>query len=305
MIAHSITDLIGHTPLIEIPHLDAPATILAKAEYLNPGGSIKDRIAAHLIDQATRRGEITPETTLIEPTSGNTGIGLAMVCAARNIPLILTLPESMSLERRTLLSHLGARIVLTPAEKGMQGSVDEAKHLERTTPGGLILGQFTHPDNPDTHVRTTAEEILADAPHVDLFVVAVGTGGSLTGIGHRLRRANPSLRIVAVEPDTSAVLSGQAAGAHAIQGIGAGFIPEILDTDLIDEILTVTDEEAIAYARDAARHAGLLIGISSGANLAAAHRLARAPENSGKIILTLLPDGAERYLSTNLFHSDD
>jgi len=304
MIAHDVTELIGNTPLIEITHLPdtQDVTILAKAEYLNPTGSVKDRIALNMIERAIARGDITSETTLIEPTSGNTGIGLAAVCAARGIDLVLTMPESMSIERRKLLEHLGARIVLTPAEEGMAGAIREADRLAEQMPHAMILGQFTNPDNPDAHIRHTAPEILeAAGGRIDCFVAAVGTGGSFTGIARTLKNATPHLHAVAVEPATSAVLSGGAAGAHAIQGIGAGFIPEILDRSLIDEVMTIRDEEAINYAQAAASQAGLLVGISAGANLAAAHRLARRPENRAKTILTLLPDSAERYLTTDLF----
>ncbi len=304
MIAQDATEMIGRTPIVKIAHLEGTSgvTLLAKAEYLNPTGSVKDRIAAHMVEQAIARGEITEETTLIEPTSGNTGIGLAAVCAARGIDLLLTMPESMSLERRTLLEHLGARLILTPAAEGMGGSIRAAERLAEKLPHGLILGQFTNPDNPAAHDHTTAPEILeATGGTLDVFVAAVGTGGSFTGITRTLRHTLPQLKAVAVEPATSPVLSGGQPGAHGIQGIGAGFIPKILETDLIDEILTITDDEAITYARDAARRAGLLIGISAGANLAALHRIARRPESRGQTLLTLLPDGAERYMSAGLF----
>jgi cysteine synthase A len=307
MIGHNITELVGNTPLVEITHLDGveTTTLLAKCEYLNPTGSVKDRIAVNMIERALERGDITPETTLIEPTSGNTGIGLAAACAALGIKLILTLPESMSIERRKLLEHLGAAIVLTPAKQGMQGSIDEAHRLKHSLSDGYILGQFTNPDNPAAHYRTTANEILNDTQNqIDVFVAAVGTGGSLTGTAHRFREVKPTIEIIAVEPVTSAVLSGLPAGAHAIQGIGAGFVPAVLDPGVVNEILTVSDDEAIAYAQAAAKHAGLLVGISAGANLAAAHRLALRPEHQGKTIITLLPDSAERYLSTPLFMND-
>ncbi len=304
MIAHQFSDLIGHTPLVAVTHLDlSPGTeLLAKAEFLNPAGSVKDRIAAHMIAQALARDTITEATVLIEPTSGNTGIALAAVCAAQGIPLILTMPESMSIERRRLLEHLGARIVLTPAELGMQGSIEEAERLAASLPHARILGQFTNPDNPDAHYRTTAEEILEDLGRApDLLIAGVGTGGTLSGTGRRLRETYPDMQIIAVEPEPSAVLSGRPAGAHGIQGIGAGFVPRTLAREMIDRIVTVSEDEAIAYARTAAREAGWLIGISSGANLAAAHRLARRPEHTGKTLLTILPDSAERYLSTDLF----
>ena len=304
MIARDAAEMMGHTPIVEITHLEGTSgvTLLAKAEYLNPTGSVKDRIAAYMVEQAIARGEITDHTTLIEPTSGNTGIGLAAVCAARGIDLILTMPESMSLERRKLLEHLGATIILTPAAEGMGGSIREAERLAEEFEHGLILGQFTNPDNPAAHDTTTAPEILETTEgNLDIFVAAVGTGGSFTGITRTLKRSIPHLKAVAVEPATSPILSGGQPGAHGIQGIGAGFVPEILETDLIDEILTVTDDEAVTYARDAAQKSGLLIGISAGANLAALHRIARRPESKGKTLLTLLPDGAERYMSTGLF----
>ena len=301
----TLLQTIGHTPLIPITHIPIPdgVTLLAKAEYLNPGGSIKDRVAYHMIDAAIERGEITDTTVLIEPTSGNTGIGLAMVCAARGIDLILTMPESMSIERRKLLEHLGARLILTPAQEGIRGSIQAAQELERTIPGGRILGQFANPDNPDAHTRTTAVEIVEalDGRAPDILIAAVGTGGTLMGIGRHLRRVDPTTRIVAVEPAASAVLSGEEGGAHGIQGIGAGFVPPIVDREMIDEVITVTDDEAITYARQAARQAGLLVGISSGANLAAAAKIAHHPQSQGRTLVTILPDGAERYLSTGLF----
>ena len=304
MIALDATEMIGRTPLVAITHLERTSgvTLLAKAEYLNPTGSVKDRIAVHMVEQAIAQGEIIEHTTLIEPTSGNTGIGLAAVCAARGIDLILTMPESMSRERRKLLEHLGATLVLTPAAEGMGGSIREAERLLDELQHGHILGQFTNPDNPAAHDRTTAPEILeATGGKIDCFVAAVGTGGSFTGITRTLKRSIPQLKAVVVEPTTSSVLSGGQPGAHGIQGIGAGFVPEILETNLINEVLTVTDDEAIAYAREAARKAGLLIGISAGANLAALHRLAQRKESQGQTLLTLLPDGAERYMSTGLF----
>ncbi len=304
MIAHRFSDLVGRTPLVAVTHLELPpgTELLAKAEFLNPSGSVKDRIAAHMIAQALARDAITEATVLIEPTSGNTGIALAAVCAAQDIPLILTMPESMSVERRKLLEHLGARIVLTPAELGMQGSIEEAERLAESLPHARILGQFTNPDNPNAHYQTTAEEILEDLGRApDLLIAGVGTGGTLSGTGRRLRETYPDMQIIAVEPESSAVLSGRAAGAHGIQGIGAGFVPRTLAHELIDRIVTVSEDEAIACARTAAREAGWLVGISSGANLAAAHRLARQPEHAGKTLLTILPDSAERYLSTDLF----
>jgi len=302
MIAKSVEELIGHTPLIRLDYLGGEATILAKAEYFNPGSSVKDRIAKSMIEGALARGEIGPETVVVEPTSGNTGIGLALVCAVRGIPLILTMPESMSLERRKMLEHLGARLRLTPASEGMKGAIDEALRLSETLGDVFMPDQFSNPDNPAAHETTTALEILEDTEgKLDIFVAAVGTGGTLTGTGRRLRRALPDLRIVAVEPEDSPVLAGGKPGPHKIQGIGAGFVPEVLDPDLIDEVLSVSNDEAIAFAREAARKAGILCGISSGANLAAAARFAARSENRGKTLVTILPDTAERYLSTELF----
>ncbi len=302
MIAKSVEELIGRTPLIRLDYLGGEATILAKAEYFNPGSSVKDRIAKSMIEGALARGEIGPETVVVEPTSGNTGIGLALVCAVRGIPLILTMPESMSLERRKMLEHLGARLRLTPASEGMKGAIEEALRLAETLGDVFMPDQFSNPDNPAAHETTTALEILEDTGgKLDIFVAAVGTGGTLTGTGRRLRRALPDLRIVAVEPEDSPVLAGGKPGPHKIQGIGAGFVPEVLDPDLIDEVLSVSNDEAIAFAREAARKAGILCGISSGANLAAAARVAARSENRGKTLVTILPDTAERYLSTELF----
>ncbi len=301
----NILSAIGNTPLVEITHLPdiTPETkIYAKAEYLNPGGSVKDRIALSIIEQAMARGEIDRETTLIEATSGNTGIGLAMVCAVMGLKLILTMPESMSIERRKLLGHLGAKVVLTPAEEGMAGSVHQAEELSRSIDNSYLVKQFVNTDNPQAHYETTAQEILNDlSGGIDIFVAGVGSGGTITGIGKRLKESNPDTLIVAVEPANSAVLSGKKAGLHAIQGIGAGFIPDIVDRDLIDQIITIKDYQAIEYAKDAAHQAGLLVGISSGANLAATHKLAKMGENRGKTIVTVLSDTAERYLSTDLF----
>ncbi|WP_292664521.1 cysteine synthase A [Nitratifractor sp.] len=302
MILDDISEAIGRTPLVRLDYLDTPAILLAKAEYLNPGSSIKDRIARSLIDRALERGEIDRHSVVIEPTSGNTGIGLAMICARRGLRLILTMPESMSRERRRLLKHLGAELVLTPAAEGMAGAIAEAERLRTEFETAWIPDQFANPDNPRAHETGTGPEILADTQgRVDLFVAAVGTGGTLTGTGRALRRAIPHIRIVAVEPAASPAISRGEAGPHKIQGIGAGFVPDNLDRELIDEVLTVSDEEALAYAREAARKGGLLVGISAGANLAAAHRLAHRPENAGKTIVTILPDTAERYLSTELF----
>jgi len=302
MIYHRIDETIGNTPLLRLDYLGADATVLAKAEYFNPGSSVKDRIAKAMIDGALDRGEIDSETVIIEPTSGNTGIGLALICAVRGLRLILTMPESMSLERRKLLAHLGAELILTPAKEGMQGAIDEARRLAESFGKAWIPNQFANPDNPAAHEATTAREILeATGGNLDIFVAGVGTGGTLSGNGRILKAHNPDLKVVAVEPANSPAISQGTAGAHKIQGIGAGFIPDNLDVNLLDEVLTIPDEEAFAFAREAARKAGLLVGISSGANLAAAYRLAQRPENAGKTIVTILPDTAERYLSTELF----
>ncbi|WP_457603054.1 cysteine synthase A [Nitratifractor sp.] len=302
MIFDDISEAIGNTPLVRLDYLDTHATLLAKAEYFNPGSSIKDRIAKAMIEGALNRGEIDRETVIIEPTSGNTGIGLALICALRGLRLILTMPESMSLERRKLLAHLGAELVLTPATEGMQGAIDEAIRLAESFDKAWIPNQFANPDNPAAHEATTAREILeATGGKVDIFVAGVGTGGTLSGTGRSLKAHNPELKLVAVEPVASPAISQGTSGPHKIQGIGAGFIPDNLDVNLIDEVLTIPDEEAFAFAREAARKAGLLVGISSGANLAAAYRLAGRPENAGKTIVTILPDTAERYLSTELF----
>ena len=302
MIYDRIDETIGRTPLLRLDYLGTDATLLAKAEYFNPGSSVKDRIAKAMIEGALDRGEIDSETVIIEPTSGNAGIGLALICAVRELRLILTMPESMSLERRKLLTHLGAELVLTPATEGMRGAIDEAKRLAESFEKAWIPNQFANPDNPAAHEATTAREILeATGGQVDIFVAGVGTGGTLSGNGRLLKAHNPDLKVVAVEPENSPAISQGTAGPHKIQGIGAGFIPDNLNVNLIDEVLTIPDEEAFAFAREAARKAGLLVGISSGANLAATYHLAGRPENAGKTIVTILPDTAERYLSTELF----
>lgn len=304
MIAQSIEDLIGKTPLIKINTLseETGATILGKCEFMNPTSSVKDRIAYNMINEAMQRGRITRQTTIIEPTSGNTGIGLAAICAARGLKLILTMPESMSTERRKLLTHLGAELVLTPAAEGMNGAIAKADALAKTLDDAIVLQQFANPDNPQIHRITTAVEILDDTEgHLDCFVAAVGTGGTLTGTSEVLREKLPSLSVVAVEPQDSAVLSGNLPGPHKIQGIGAGFVPEILNTGIYDEVISVANEDAFAMAARVARSEGLLVGISSGANLHAAYTLAKRPENRGKTIVTILCDTAERYLSTELF----
>ena len=304
MVANSIEDLIGNTPLVKLNALSAEtgATILGKCEFMNPTSSVKDRIAYNMINEAMKRGEIDKDTTIIEPTSGNTGIGLAAICAAKGLRLILTMPESMSMERRKLLTHLGAELVLTPALEGMGGAISKAAELEKSLPKAMVLQQFNNPDNPDIHRKTTALEILKDTEgKIDIFVASVGTGGTLTGTSEMLKEAHPDLEVIAAEPTQSAVLHGHAAGPHKIQGIGAGFIPEILNTDIYDEVLEVNDEDAFMTARKVAKDEGLLIGISSGANLYAASLVAKRPENQGKVIVTILCDTAERYLSTELF----
>ncbi|RUM73402.1 MAG: cysteine synthase A [Sulfurovum sp.] len=304
MIANNIEDLIGNTPLVRINSLgkETDSTILGKCEFMNPTSSVKDRIALNMINEAIKRGEITQETTIIEPTSGNTGIGLAAICAAKGLKLILTMPESMSMERRKLLTHLGAELVLTPALEGMGGAVNKALSLQKELPHAIVLQQFNNPDNPDIHRKSTARELLkATGGKIDIFVASVGTGGTLTGTAEVLRETIKDIEIIAVEPSASAVLHGCAAGPHKIQGIGAGFIPDILNTEIYNEVLEVNDEDAFMMARKIAQEEGLLVGISSGANLHAASLVASRPENKGKTIVTILCDTAERYLSTELF----
>lgn len=304
MIAQSIEDLVGNTPLVKINSLSKASgtTILGKCEFMNPTSSVKDRIAFNMINEALKSGAINKETVIIEPTSGNTGIGLAAICAVKKMKLILTMPESMSLERRKLLTYLGAKLVLTPASEGMAGAIAKAAQLEKELSNAIILQQFKNPNNPDIHRKTTAIEILKDTQNnVDIFVAAVGTGGTLTGTSEALKEKIPSLEVVAVEPKASSVLSGKKAGPHKIQGIGAGFIPEILNTRIYNEVIAISDEEAFEMSKKIAREEGLLIGISAGANLAAANLLAARPQNKGKTIITILCDTAERYLSTELF----
>ena len=302
----SITQLIGGTPLVELKNYEAEnkleAKILAKLEYFNPAGSVKDRIAKAMLDDAEAKGLLKPGATIIEPTSGNTGIGLASVAAARGYKIILTMPETMSVERRNLLKAYGAELVLTDGAKGMKGAIATAQELAEATPGSFIPGQFTNPANPAVHRATTGPEIWADTDgKVDIFVAGVGTGGTLTGVGEYLKAQNPNVKIVAVEPAGSPVLSKGVAGPHKIQGIGAGFVPDTLNTKIYDEIIPVENEDAFTTGRAIARKEGVLIGISSGAAVYAATVLAKRPENKGKTIVALLPDTGDRYLSTPLF----
>ncbi len=301
-IASNITELIGNTPLIRLntPSAQSGANIVGKCEFLNPTSSVKDRIGYSMIKDALESGAIDTNSTVIEPTSGNTGIALASICASLGIRLILTMPESMSIERRKILAALGANLELTPKEKGMNGAIERAQELQREIDNAVILGQFSNPANPKIHRETTAIEIYNDTEgSVDIFVAAVGTGGTLTGTGEELRKLIPGIKVVAVEPAKSPVLSGGTPGPHKIQGIGAGFVPPILDTHIYDEIVTVADEDAIQTARNLARTEGLLVGISSGANVWAAMQVAKA--NPGKRIVTILCDTGERYLSTELY----
>ncbi len=306
-IAKDVTELIGGTPLVRLnkPSEETGCTILGKCEFMNPGGSVKDRIGKNMIERALERGIIDENSTVIEPTSGNTGIALASICAAKGIRLILTMPESMSIERRKLLKALGAHLELTPAAEGMQGAIDRARELREEIKNSLILQQFENPDNPEIHRITTAEEILRDTDgKVDIFVAAVGTGGTVTGVGEVLKERIPSVKVVAVEPSSSPVLSGGAPGPHKIQGIGAGFVPKILDTEVYEEVIKVSNEEAFAMSRRIAKEEGILVGISSGANVHAAMKVASRPENRGKTVVTVLCDTGERYLSTELFSEE-
>ena len=303
-IAANITELIGNTPLVRLNTLSntSGATVLGKCEFMNPTSSVKDRIGFNMIKTAMDAGLINQETLIIEPTSGNTGIALAAICTALGLKLTLTMPESMSIERRNLLKALGANLVLTPAALGMKGAIDEADKLIASHPNAIVLQQFANPANPAIHRVTTAQEILRDTDNtVDIFVAAVGTGGTLTGTGEALREALPNVQIIAVEPKDSAVLSGGKPGPHKIQGIGAGFVPKVLNTTLYNEVITVSNDDAIASAKALAKTEGLLVGISAGANIHAASLIAARPENKGKTIVTILCDTAERYLSTPLF----
>lgn len=303
----STTELIGHTPLLKVENYMKDqnitgATLLAKLEYLNPAGSVKDRVALAMVEDAEKKGILKKGSTIIEPTSGNTGIGLASVAAAKGYRTVLTLPETMSVERRNLLKAYGAELVLTEGAKGMKGAIAKAEELEKTIPGGVILGQFDNPANPAAHAATTGPEIWDDTDgKVDIFVAGVGTGGTVTGIGTYLKSKNPKIQVVAVEPTDSPVLSGGQPGPHKLQGIGAGFIPSILNTQIYDEVFTVTTEEAFSTGRLIAHKEGILVGITSGAALYAAAELAKRPENAGKTIVALLPDSGDRYLSTPMF----
>ena len=302
----SADQLIGKTPLLELTHIEhtekLEARILAKLEYFNPAGSVKDRVAKAMIDDAEAKGLLNPRSVLIEPTSGNTGIGLAAVAAARGYRIILVMPETMSVERRQLLKAYGAELVLTEGSKGMKGAIAKAEELAQEIPDSFLPGRFVNPANPAIHRATTGPEIWQDTDgQVDIFVAGVGTGGTITGVGDYLKSRNPSVKVVAVEPADSPVLSGGTAGAHKIQGIGAGFVPEILNTEVYDEILTVSNEDAFVYGRRVGQQEGVLVGISSGAAVWAAVELAKRPENKGKTIVVLLPDTGDRYLSTPLF----
>lgn len=305
-IASSLTDLVGNTPLLELNnysrHNELRARVIAKLEYFNPAGSVKDRVALAMIEDAEAKGLLQPGATLIEPTSGNTGVGLAFVAAAKGYRLILTMPDTMSIERRNLLKALGAQLVLTPGAEGMKGAIARAEELKAATPGSLILQQFDNPANPAMHARTTGEEIWRDTDgEVDIFVAGVGTGGTISGVGATLKKYNPAVKIVAVEPEDSPVLSGGKPGPHKIQGIGAGFVPKNYNPAVVDEVMLISNDDAIRTGRRLAKYEGLLVGISSGAAIAAAAHLARLPENEGKVIVALLPDTGERYLSTLLY----
>ena len=304
----SIDQLIGHTPLLELSHIEQKenlkARILVKLEYFNPAGSVKDRVAKNMLDEAEKAGEIRPNDgyTIIEPTSGNTGVGIASVAAARGYNVIITMPETMSVERRKLMQGYGAKLVLTDGSKGMKGAIARAEELQKETPKSIIAGQFTNPANPAIHIQTTGPEIWEDTDgKVDIFVAGVGTGGTVTGVGQYLKSKNPDVKVVAVEPATSPVLSKGQAGPHKIQGIGAGFVPDVLDTKIYDEIIPVENEDAFATGRAVGHNEGVLVGISSGAAVWAALELAKRPENEGKTIVALLADTGERYLSTALF----
>ena len=303
MIYQKLTDLVGKTPLLEVSGLEGQlARLVLKLELFNPGGSVKDRIALAMIEDAEQKGVLKPGATIVEPTSGNTGIGLAWVARAKGYKTVLTMPDTMSVERRSLLKAFGAEIVLTPGAEGMKGAIARAEAIRNDTPGAVILGQFTNPANPAAHTRTTGEEIWKDTDgKVDIFVAGIGTGGTLSGSGRALKAHKPSVQVIGVEPAGSAVITTGKPGKHKIQGIGAGFVPDTYLEEYVDSVLTVTDEEAFEGVRTVAARLGLLVGISSGAAFSAALRLARLPENEGRLIVALLPDTGERYLSTTLF----
>ncbi|MFW3442054.1 cysteine synthase A, partial [Aliarcobacter butzleri] len=306
--AKNITELIGNTPLVQLQQAsnESGATVLGKCEFLNPTHSVKDRIGTNMINTALKEGLINKDTIVIEPTSGNTGIALASVCAALGIKLILTMPASMSIERRRLLQALGAKLVLTPPEKGMKGAIEKANELKEETPNSFIPQQFANKANPEIHRLTTAQEILKDTDgKIDIFIAAVGTGGTLTGTGEVLKAHNPNIKIIAVEPEASPVLSGGNPGPHKIQGIGAGFVPDILNTKIYDEIIQVSNDAAIETSRQLAQNEGLLVGISAGANAYVASQVAARPENKGKTIVTILCDTGERYLSSGLYNYEE
>ena len=309
-IKSNLTELIGNTPLLELKHVEAAkelqAEVVAKVEFFNPGGSVKDRIAYAMISEAEKSGALKPGALIIEPTSGNTGVGLAWVSTVKGYKLILTMPETMSVERQNLLKALGAQLVLTPGSEGMSGAIRKAKELQEANPGSIILQQFENAANPKAHKNTTAQEIWRDTDaKVDIFVASVGTGGTLTGTGRGLKKLNPNVKVIAVEPANSPVLSGGKPGPHKIQGIGAGFVPKIYDPSVVDQIIPVKDDDAIRTSRELSRTEGLLVGISSGAAVYAAIQLAKQPENKGKRIVVLLPDTGERYLSTVLYAFED
>ena len=302
MLTPDLTALIGHTPLLRLAHANTPATILVKVEGMNPGGSAKDRVALNMIQDAEARGLLAPGATIIEPTSGNTGVGLAMVAAARGYKCILVMPDSMSIERRRLLTAYGAQVVLVEGALGMAGCVARAEEIHRSIPGSMIAGQFTNPANPAAHYAATGPEIWADtAGQVDVFVAGIGTGGTITGVGRYLKEQNPAIRVVGVEPADSPLLTQGHAGPHPLQGIGANFVPDILDLGVVDEVLPVTGEVAFAQTRALAQQEGILAGITSGAAVWAAIQLGKRPEFAGKTIVALLPDSGERYLSTGIF----
>ena len=309
-IAKQLTELIGNTPLLELNKFstakELQSPIIAKVEFFNPGGSVKDRIALSMIEEAEKSGALKPGATIIEPTSGNTGVGLALVSAVKGYKLILTMPETMSVERRNLVKAYGAEVKLTSGADGMKGAIKAAEELRDSIPGSIILQQFENPANPQKHYDTTGVEIWEQTEgKVDIFVAGVGTGGTVSGIGKRLKENNPNVKIVAVEPKSSAVLNGKPSGPHKIQGIGAGFVPKIYNTDVVDEVFDVDNDDAIRTGRELARQEGLLVGISSGAAVFAASEIAKRPENAGKTIVVLLPDTGERYLSTVLYAFDE